>query len=176
MNYTSSDLHLNRVLPTPTVVLDVSRGVDGRLVQTHLGGGRAGPLWLACVVQEEAAHESVGRDAVSMDEANPATSLMALPAQALDAVLRRYAKEVEPGRIAWPPHDAQPRLEFVVAGVRRVVCVVPFTGFGSVHATDWVVSASGEEAPLAAPAKLVCAALRALADALATRRGGAVTP
>lgn len=87
-----------------------------------------------------------------------------LPEGALDAVLRRYGRPLEEG-VAAPTGPA-----LVLGGDGGTLRLWPFQPFGYLQPLDYLLWEPAAGEPLCAPAPLVAAALRALADA-ATRPG-----
>jgi hypothetical protein len=98
------------------------------------------------------------------DDRLPHEGSLALPAGALEAVLARYAKELEPQ----VKRETVATLSLAGASLERF----RFMHFGDVYKTDWLLWESPGAASLAAPCPLCAAALLALARRYAQTQAG----
>lgn len=160
---------MNDTAHADLLVLDRTQREDGSWAETRLVLTARGGCWLDVAQRAE----NAGASAVAAPERDAEWARRRpLPEGALSAVLSRYAKEVDPALVRWPPPADVASLTFDDGARQALLCVVPFLGFGSVYPTDWVIMGARDDVPLAAPAKLVVAALTSLADALERRRPG----
>jgi hypothetical protein len=91
-----------------------------------------------------------------------------LPAQALTAVFRHYARPLDEGVAASGASVTEHApLTVQLSSGRARLRPLRIVGFGDVLPNDWLVLEAEGQAPLAAPAALVAEALRALARTVA---------